>query len=1099
MESCIDGDAPLDYATIQIFPAHNRYEVFVCGGGEVEKLTIGLLEQLLPHLPGVNNLHAKGSNANLKLQLRGLHDTTWFTKSTLNRFLQIVSSPDFMKSSKLVEGEMSQLEEARKFHLSIHPQGHANHFESGQTDGCNLIETVPTLKPEVQVASSDTSKDELVRAMDLRLTSLRKELAAGLSKAAGLTCSSKDIYSLISFCETFGATDVKISLCKFLELCPMSDTSVFINDDKHSFMCMSVSDDAKKTNGDTQVSRSSHSQTPVKYGVSSALAAQVERQSSSESEASTNSSDINQKNVERSRALTRSSQPRRSASPMRRVQIGRAGSRRAAALTIKSLGNYPARERIPFYRDEAANSSEEEGSEKIGKKHENNMRRMTVQDAINLFENKQKDESSDAQKGSSSSSLSLSTKKSVLRRWSSGAAESSHPCQSKDVSEDSVQLSCDNVVDQESSNHLVEERLESDFISGRQIPSGTTKTNVELKGLERKAHEPVVMEIEGDAIQGQETNGTSNASAEWSQRKEVELNQMLTKMKESKSARVKKSPSSGNQNIPSEHRGGFYDHYKEKRNEKLRGENARKKAEKEAQFRAIQQTLDERKAEMASRNVKDVNKKHPSPKPQNSVKNASQAGNLKKDNLKASVTKKVPSKASTSPAIRKSWPSTPSTRVGGSSVSKSSPGISSTGTTTTIRKPQSSSPVIKSRPKVERSQPLHKNMEESQTDTDRILKVTNEKKQKTVTKTEKGTKPKIAAAAGDRSGKVPSKPSLYNKMTKKGSVVPVESKPFLRKGSGIAPGIGPIVSKKRCSPQVEETSINSGNMTESLGKEVATKADILIIQHEDEDIVSNDVSSAMQPEMQVNCHMNYNEPATINELAINGDDSFKETAESLANIEFEEESGISPVAWEEIEECQNVHLLHRDKTSQLTSPVHGTPVGLSSPRIRHSLSQMLQEEISEPDSCEWGNAENPPAMAFQKDAPKGLKRLLKFARKSKGDSNITGWSSPSVFSEGEDDAEESTNKRNTDSLLKKAALHPKNYGKQSNSIFAGQEKNTDARELLSAESNLGKFGVQNSHKLQKSNVSTATSKATRSFFSLSAFKGSKPNETRFLG
>lgn len=74
-------------------------------------------------------------------------------------------------------------------------------------------------------------------------------------------------------------------------------------------------------------------------------------------------------------------------------------------------------------------------------------------------------------------------------------------------------------------------------------------------------------------------------------------------------------------------------------------------------------------------------------------------------------------------------------------------------------------------------------MKETKTEADRRLKGVKEKMEQTVMKSGKTKITKVAAVAEDCSDVVPSKPSFYSNITKKSSVVPVEVKPFLRKGS----------------------------------------------------------------------------------------------------------------------------------------------------------------------------------------------------------------------------------------------------------------------------------------------------------------------------
>ncbi|XWS74463.1 hypothetical protein CRYUN_Cryun01aG0000200 [Craigia yunnanensis] len=953
---------------------------------------------------------------------------------------------------------------------------------------------VPTSKFKVQNSSSDTSKNELLRAMDSRLTALRIELVAAFNQAVRETCSYKEITHLAKFSESFGANDVKNFLCKFLEL--SQQVANWLDDEKSSSTCASMNDNLNKTDGNNQISKPVSSETPVKYGVSPVKVAQVERQSSTESEESSDSSDKNQISAERSRALIRSALPRRSASPMRRVQIGRSGSHRAPALTIKSLSYFPAREKILSHRDIASDSSEEEGSGH-SKKPENNVRRMSVQDTINLFESKQRDQITDVPKKNSLTNISLCASKSILRRWSEGLGESSSPCQSQNASEDPVPEPPDNVIDSDIMRSP-EVNLESDTRTGAQNINETV--DVKLETLEESSFSPIDVQEVTDIIQEEEANERSKSSAEWSRQKDVELNQMFKKMMENQPVSCRKPQTKVRQNLPPEHRGGFYDHYKEKRAQKLRGENAGKHAEKEAKFRAMQKILDERKAEMASTNVNNFCKKDPPTKTQNSVKNSqklhknpSQPANTRKETTKPSSAKKVSSRTSALPATPKSWPSTPSPRTMGSSPAKTSRGISSAGTTPTHLKPQSAQPIPRTSPKVESSQPQRRNVKGTQTDKRGLVGV-NEKQQQKLMKSSKTTKTKVAAAPGDSSSMVPAKPSLYNKVTKKSSVVPLESKPFLRKGSGFTSSVG-FVNKIKNPSQLEDSLKNIENSIATQESDAIVNASVLMNEHQDQDVSLLDhCDVAIQSETQLNGHQKCDVIESVDELAPDFDDGLKNIAGSS---QCEEESTISSTAWVEIEEHQDLPNQCDDKIGEITSSANIAPVGSASPRVRHSLSQMLQEESSEADTTEWGNAENPPPMVYQKDAPKGLKRLLKFARKSKGDANITGWSSPSVFSEGEDVTEESKviNKRNADNLLRKAALHAKNYGQQKTLLSDGYGNHLDSHELPSVQSGIKTFDA---HKLRKGSVSAAasTTKGTRSFFSLSAFRGSKPSEMK---
>ncbi|XP_021903883.1 uncharacterized protein LOC110819120 isoform X1 [Carica papaya] len=381
---------------------------------------------------------------------------------------------------------------------------------------------------------------------------------------------------------------------------------------------------------------------------------------------------------------------------------------------------------------------------------------------------------------------------------------------------------------------------------------------------------------------------------------------------------------------------------------------------------------------------------------------------------------------------------------------------------------------------------------DSRTGNSRSLKPVDKNMQQRMIRSSKTINAKVATASGDSPTMIPSKPGVV-KATKKSSVVPIESKSLSRKSLGIGRATHPVVSKVKGS-QLDESLKGCGNVIETQEKKVVMNALTTESGLQDVDTVSvGQHGAAVGSEPPAKSHQDHDKISNFDLLPGDCNHGFKDNGVSSKDDEVEEESTISPTAWIEIEEHEDVRNSCVNRASQLESSANVVPVQSASPRVRHSLSQMLQEESSEADNTEWENAENPPIMTNQKDAPKGLKRLLKFARKSKGDANISGLSSPLVFSEGEDEGEESkvVSKRNADNLLRKAALHARNYGYQKKSLSEVHEQNKDSHEPLSAaklvaddlmtpaaQSNLRKLGRSGSRKLDNASFS-ATSSTTK--------------------
>ncbi|KAJ0466063.1 hypothetical protein HanHA300_Chr14g0544971 [Helianthus annuus] len=703
------------------------------------------------------------------------------------------------------------------------------------------------------------TRNELLLAVDLRLTALKKEVASAFNQVIGSKSSPKDISDTKNFAFHFGTKNLRDSLQNFVE-------SITI--------------------------------------------------STEDEEDSTVSSENDEPSVERSRGLTRSATPRRSASPMRRIQIGRSGSRRAASLSIKSLNYFPVKEKSTSHGDADVDSSEEDSQRPV----KNNALRMSVQDKISLFESKQREQGvADVHK----TKTSVGANKAVLRRWSSAIGEKAetHENSPKSVEPDSI-------------------------INKTETCVGTSE-NV-LLASETGASEQCRVEVDTPEPERDESR---------------EKNELFNELMESKPQKV---TSDNNRNkSPKEQRGGLYDLYKKKREEKLQTEASRKIVEKEAKTTSGSTKVIGANRRLYAANELQKTQKNSSPLTSSRTKSSSVKKSTSKD-----------SKPSPLPATRKSWPSTPS-------PARTQMAPTSTTSTPTNRKPQSASSassIVRSGTKVENVQPKLKTPKAVQKDANMTVKAMNEKKQAKVTENKRMTKTADATATA--------KPGIYNKVTKKSSVVPLETKPFLRKGSGTGPSISPVIKTKM--------------------NKVATRINITS-QNQEIEYEPSETRASVDLEPQVVSLS----PTKREEPESSGDGGGGGSRAELSEINtlITEELEIPPTAWVVGEENQQDEIVScKESPVQTSSPPNvETPAGFVRPRVRHSLSQMLLEDSNEVEIDEWGNAEHPPTMVYQKDAPRGLKRLLKFARKAKADSHLTagGWSSPSAFSEGEDDIEES--------------------------------------------------------------------------------------------
>uniref|UniRef100_A0ACD5XK79 Uncharacterized protein n=1 Tax=Avena sativa TaxID=4498 RepID=A0ACD5XK79_AVESA len=1061
MEGGFASNVVLDSAVFHV-STKNRYEAIACSEESAESVASGPFDQLVLHLEDAKNFQSRSSSGSFKLFLAGdAKHSTWFTKSTLERFLHIINSPDAPKTANGILQEMSQLEETRKFHDSLYSKEQQSLMGGALTGGLFSTIGIPQ-QGNVVPNSSVATKNELLRALDLRLSALKEEILVLLSRAVGSNLSKEEMSDLSTFVQHFGTSEFSwLMRCLLL-----------IRDRQPSVLAPQKASTAEKHDNALEIrdiSSQTNIQRPITSNVSPAKLAQVERKMSMESDDSSESSDEDEAVVERSRPLMRSASPRRSASPMRRVQIGRSGSRRSIPIAIKSLSYFPPSQRAALDKDDESSCNGE--TDQPPRRSDNNIRRMSVQDAISLFENKQKGPNPDSE----SKKAGLVATKSVLRRWSSGMGDSLNST-SEEKTSDSTSQSKSNSMAPTAEKNESEVQVETVAAPNGVVAPEVGSYHGDGHGISGSEMEKVVSShtnnISAEEIHSEQESNSDRAmaSAEWNRQKEAELNQMLMKMMEVMPGKFAgANVTAAGLLSTNEKKGG---QQREKRDTKVRTEKGGKRPAKEASTKLLKESVAQNKAAVTPK-ASTIAEKRNSPVPQRARRNSSPPV------LPKEVTTKTPAKMcspkpSPAPATRSSWSGGSLTKATTSTAqkTKNSPGVASTLTPTSRRRTLTTPPSSQPMPKVEKTLQPVKNKKEPVTAGKPAVKVQEEKKTKTSTKPSRVAK---SSPASEEKSSATTKSGLYNKVPKKSSVVPLESKPA-KKVTGISQGVGSGVVKTK-GLQLGDSSKDIGSVTQVEDKEQSpvTTEPTTKVQEADLAQPAHDVDENLEISIDndLNIEKTENEGSSVTAPEMGSGDQVEPSIVEVKPVD--EDMDISSAAWVEVEQPEVTDVGESVTGEDVTSPAI-EPVPSSSPKIRHSLSQMLQADSNEPEIIEWGNAENPPAIVFHKDSPKGFKRLLKFARKNKGD-NTNGWANSSVVSEGEDEQEESVASDGANS---------------SRRTFDGSKTNS----ILSAQSTTSSFNATSSDRLRDRTGAAPSTKASRSFFSLSNFRSSKTNKSK---
>ncbi|KAI3972102.1 hypothetical protein MKW92_007983 [Papaver armeniacum] len=547
--------------------------------------------------------------------------------------------------------------------------------------------------------------------------------------------------------------------------------------------------------------------------------------------------------------------------------------------------------------------------------------------------------------------------------------------------------------------------------------------------------------------------------------------------------------------FPDESKGKFYDRYVEKRDAKLREELA----QKEAKMKAMEESLERNRAEM------EAKFSGYSSRNQDSNLNARRrAERLRSFNIRS--TQENNEQVSFIDSVDDEFPennlwelrrSLPWESTDVSSSNSAAKKVVSNRTSSSSIPRTSTIPITKSSTKPSHS-PLNKRrtvLENSKASpTHRQRKYNRSKSNIDEFSISKEFKPREAQSLRNSSARESKDASSV--ITERVDQTNKASKPFLKKGSGVGPGAGANVAKLKALTASENLK-SEKELDESPQKMQEDPVAVLVIFEEE-------AEAHCDPVIEEQGFMAGNAAAILeNENLMAKWESEKSSHSGFRNSEvLELFSQVDPNAVAEaaalpstlhsiIEPMQDFIEESTGSRNPLVQPTFSSsddaclesPMGSHSSWNSQSLMKLESEVMMRNKSGRTVVPANTSHHHYRKDVKKGIKRLLKFGKKSKKKESMVGWVSPATTSDADYDNVESrddNSNRPSEELQKSRLGYPESrtsYDSFSNSeVYSEQAKrssNPAASEMF---------------KPREDRISGGSSKAPRSFFSLSSFR-----------